>query len=195
MLNLNLIKLTYKLTKFLFNIDDRKALKLFVKRVIILLKNNGTLFTVKYMKQVKLHITRYMVGRPLMSNSVGVSLVGGFPKHFLYLRSYIDRGDLGSIKFVLTLLNISRSIVPKKREKIPVDLSTILAPNKGTGYTIPRKFIREFVRYFGLHQSKPTYKHSDFHLSLKGGPNGPSSATALYSFSIYSERFKEIVFT
>jgi hypothetical protein len=130
-----------------------------------------------------------------MSNSVGVSLVGGFPKHFLFLRKYIDRGDLGSIKFVLTLLNISRSIVPKKGEKIPVSLDTILAPNKGTGYTVPRTFIREFVKYFDLYQSKPTYKVRDFHLSMKGGPNGPSSATALYSFAIYSERFREIVFS
>jgi hypothetical protein len=166
-----------------------------VKRVIILLKNNGTLFTVKYLKQAKLHITRYMVGRPLMSNDAGVSLVGGFPKHFLFLRKYIDRGDLGSVKFVLTLLNISRSIVPKKSEKIPVSLDTILAPNKGTGYIIPRTFIRKFVKHYDLHQSKPVYKVRDFHLSMKGGPNGPSSATALYSFAIYSDRFREIVFS
>jgi hypothetical protein len=195
MLNLNLIKLTYKLTKFLFNIDDRSALKLFVKRIIVLLKNNGTLFTVKYLKQAKLHITRYMVGRPLMSNDCGVSLVGGFPKHFLFLRKYIDRGDLGSVKFVLTLLNISRSIVPKKREKIPVSLDTIVAPSKGTGYIIPRTFIRSFLKHYDLHQPKPSYTIRDFHLSMKGGPNGPSSATALYSFAIYSERFREIVFS
>jgi hypothetical protein len=193
MLNLNLIKLTYKLTKFLFAIDDRSALKLFVSRVISLLRSNGTLFTVKYMKQVKLHITRYMVGKPLMSNSAGVSLVGGFPKHFLFLKPYIDSRKLGKVKFVLTLLNISRSIRPKKTESVPVDLSTILAPSKGRGYTIPSTFIKSFIAHFDLHQSAPTYKLEDFVISLKSGPSGPSIATALYSFSNYSEDFMENV--
>lgn len=157
MLNLNLIKLTNRLTRLLFNIEDKSALKLFTKKVISLLKNNGTLFTVKYMKQVKLHITRYMVGKPLLSNKVGVSLVGGFPLHFLFLRPYIDRGQLGGIKFVLTLLNISRSIRPKKGEVIPVDLSTIVLPNKGSGYIIPSFFMKEFCDYYDLYQSLPTY--------------------------------------
>jgi len=193
MLNLNLIKLTYKLTKFLFAIDDRFALIRFTKRVISLLKNNGTIFTVKYMKQVKLHITRYMVGKPLLSNTCGVSLVNGFPKHFLFLKSYIDSRKLGKIKFVLTLLNISRSIRPKRSESVPVDFSTILATSKGTGYTIPASFIRSFVKFYRLHQSGPSYDLRDFTLSMKSGPSGPSIATALYSYSLYSEYFMELV--
>lgn len=193
MLNLRLIKLTYKLVKSLFNIDDRPALRTFVKKVISLLRNNGTLFTVKYLKQVKLHITRYMVGKPLMSNKIGVSLVGGFPRHFLFLKPYIDRNKLGGIKFVLTLLNISRSLRPKKSESIPVDLSTILLPNKGTGYTIPATFIKSFVSYYNLHQSHPSYSTSDFVISLKSGPSGPSITTALYSFSLYSEEYMSII--
>jgi hypothetical protein len=193
MLNLRLIKLTYKLSKSLFAIDDKSALKSFTRTVILLLKNNGTLFTVKYMKQVKLHITRYMVGRPLLSNKVGVSLVGGFPRRFLYLKPYIDRRKLGGLKFVLTLLNISRSIRPKRTEAIPVDLSTILAPSKGTGYTIPASFIKDFCSHFDLHQSKPSYSTNDFSISLKSGPSGPSITTSLYSFSLYSEEYMRIL--
>nr|UPW42131.1 MAG: putative RNA dependent RNA polymerase [Xinjiang farmland mitovirus 5] len=193
MLNLRLIKLTYKLCKSLFAIDDKSALKQYCAIVISLLKNNGTLFTVKYMKQVKLHITRYMVGKPLMSNSVGVSLVGGFPRRFLFLKRYIDRRKLSGIKFVLTLLNISRSIRPKRGEDIPVDLSTILLPSKGTGYTIPASFIKEFCSHYDLHQSKPSYSTSDLVISLKAGPSGPSITTALYSFSLYSEEYMKIV--
>ena len=193
MLNLRLIKLTYKLVKSLFSIDDRIALKAFCKVVIRLLKGNGTLFTVKYLKQVKLHITRYMVGRPLMSNKVGVSLVGGFPRHFLFLKPYIDRRELSGIKFVLTLLNISRSIRPKKSESIPVDLSSIMNPYSGTGYTIPRSFILKFIDHFDLHQSKPTYSTKDFVISLKSGPSGPSVTTSLYSFSLYSEEYMSII--
>jgi hypothetical protein len=145
------------------------------------------------MKQVKLHITRYMAGKPLMSNNAGVSLVGGFPLHFLFLKPYIDRRDLSGIKFVLTLLNISRSIRPKKGEVIPVDLSTVLLPSKGTGYTIPATFIKQFISYYDLHQSKPTYSTKDFVISLKAGPSGPSISTALYSFSLYSEEYMRII--
>lgn len=193
MLNLNLIRLTNKLVKCLFAIDDKSALKLFTATVIRLLKNNGTLFTVKYMKQVKLHITRYMVGKPLMSNKVGVSLVGGFPLHFLYLKPYIDRRKLSGVKFVLTLLNISRSLRPKKTESIPVDLSSILLPSKGTGYTIPATFIKDFIGHFDLHQSVPSYSTKDFVISLKAGPSGPSVTTALYSFSLYSQEYLDIL--
>jgi len=193
MLNLRLIKLTYKLSKSLFAIDDKSALKLTVKTIILLLKNNGTLFTVKYMKQVKLHITRYMVGRPLLSNKVGVSLVGGFPLRFLFLRPYVDRRKLSGLKFVLTLLNLSRTLRPKGGEAIPVDLSTVLAPSKGTGYTIPATFIKDFISHYDLHQSKPSYSTTDLHISLKSGPSGPSITTALYSFSLYSEEYMRIL--
>jgi hypothetical protein len=135
-----------------------------------------------------------MVGKPLMSNNCGVSLVGGFPKHFLFLRRYINRGRLSEIKFVLTLLNISRSIHPKKNEIIPVSLKTVIQSSKGTGYTIPSTFIKDFVTYFKLNQSRPIYRVSDFYLSLKSGPQGPSSNSALYSLSLYPQELLDIVF-
>lgn len=103
-----------------------------------MLKNNGTLFTVKYIKQARLHITRYMCGKPLYTNDCFVSLVGGFPKNLLFLKSYIDSGNLVEIKFVLTLLGISRALVPRKDEEIPVNLNTITDPFKyDKVYTIP----------------------------------------------------------
>jgi hypothetical protein len=43
-------------------------------------KKSGTRFTIKYMKQVKLHFTRYISGKPLESNEIGVALYNGYPK-------------------------------------------------------------------------------------------------------------------
>lgn len=70
-----------------------------------------------YMKQVRLHITRYMVGRPLMVNDKRVSLKRGFPTRFIFLKKYIDSDKLSEVKFVLTLLNVSKCITPKKGEE------------------------------------------------------------------------------
>jgi hypothetical protein len=69
------------------------------------------------MKQVRLHITRYMVGRPLLVNDKRVSLIRGFPTRFIFLKKYIDSGRLADVKFCLTLLNVSKCITPKKGEE------------------------------------------------------------------------------
>jgi hypothetical protein len=80
-----------------------------------------------------------MCGKPLYTNDMFVSLVGGFPKAFIFLKEYIDSGDLKSIKFVLSLLNINRAIIPKKGEEIPVSLNTITDDFRfDKVYTIPR---------------------------------------------------------
>ena len=68
------------------------------------------------MKQSRLHITRYMVGRPLNVNDKRVSLTRGFPTRFLFLKRYIDSGRLSDCKYLLTLLNVSKCITPKKGE-------------------------------------------------------------------------------
>jgi hypothetical protein len=96
------------------------------------------------MKQVRLHITRYMVGKPLMTNSNRVSLTSGFPTRFLFLKKYIDSGNICQIKFVLTLMNISKCILPKKDEEFPISYDSITNPfNKPREYTVPAWFIRE----------------------------------------------------
>jgi hypothetical protein len=86
------------------------------------------------MKVVRLHITRYVCGKPLYSNASNVSLdSSGFPTRFLFLKHLLDEGDTG-IKIVFTLLSLTRGLKPTKAEdkKIKYDLSPITAPHKGT---------------------------------------------------------------
>lgn len=181
--------LTARLFKNLYGMDVRKPTYTFAKIVFKLLKNNGTLFTVKYIKQCKLHITRYMCGKPLYTNDMFVSLVGGFPKAFIFLKEYIDSNDLKSIKFVLSLLNINRAIIPRKDEEIPVSLNTITDDFRfNKVYTIPRWFVRFFVQYYGLRQTLSQFSpDKSFYLSFKSGPAGPATISSIVALVSYPQ--------
>lgn len=181
--------LTARLFNNLYGKDYRKPTYMFAKILYSMLKNNGTLFTVKYIKQAKLHITRYMCGKPLYTNDCFVSLVGGFPKNLLFLKEYIDSGDLVGVKFVLTLLGINRAIIPRKNEDIPVSLNTITDPFKyDKVYTIPNWFVRFFVQYYGLRQNLSQFDpNRDLYLSFKSGPCGPSTITSIVSLASYPQ--------
>jgi hypothetical protein len=99
--------------------------------VYTLRKKSGLPYTIKYMKAVKLHITRYICGKPLKVNKAGVAVNQvGFPKRFLFLKTLVDQGKFSC---VLSLLTFTRSIKPTGREfkDIKPDYSTITAPYKG----------------------------------------------------------------
>jgi len=156
----------------------------FIVFVETMRKKSGLPYTIKYMKAVRLHITRYISGHPLKSNSSGVSLTkDGFPKRFLYLKDYIDtKGKMG-IRYVLSLTNYTRSIIPTKREldMVEPDFSTITNPYKGKKYTIPLKFIKDFVKKYRLQEFSMPNWDSDLHyLSNKKSPFGKATLTASY---------------
>jgi len=153
---------------------DVKIVKKVFKIIFILLKKNGTLFTVRYIKTCRLLITRYMCGRPLLVNTSFVSSKGGFPKKFLFLKEYIDSKNTEKIIFCLTLMNISKTISPLKKEKIPIDFSSITEGPKKQFKTVPGHFINEFIDEFGLFWKVPEYTTKDFFISLKMGPHGPT---------------------
>jgi hypothetical protein len=140
-----------------------------------MIKHNGTLYCVTHIKNMRLHITRYMCGQPLMVSNLKIGLIKGFPKKLLFLKEYIDSGETLKIKFALTLLNISRAIVPKRNEVIPLDLSSISDKHQGKGFIIPRNFVKEFVKVFNLSSDKPEFSNKDFYISMKAGPNGPTT--------------------
>lgn len=139
-----------RLTYLSFPNCDVKVIKRTFKIIFTLLKKNGTLFTVKYIKTCRLLITRYMCGRPLLVNSSFVSSKRGFPTKFLFLKSYIDSGKTEHIKFCLTLLNISRTILPKKGEEIPIDFNSITDGPAKQFKTVPGFFVNKFINEYNL---------------------------------------------
>jgi hypothetical protein len=171
--------LVKRLTMYLFNIKDHGPLKQFLKLAFAMLKANGTLYTIRYFKQARLHVTRYMVGRPLYVNSARVSLTAGFPTRLLFLKGFIDSGKLSEIKYVLTLLNIPKCIKPKKDEELPISYNSITDPRStNKEYTIPVWFIKRFIKDNNLYAEVPKYNLTDFYLSMKSSPSGPALISA-----------------
>jgi len=153
---------------------DIVLIKKVFKTIFQLLKKNGSLFTVNYLKQCRLLITRYICGRPIRNNKHYIGTKGGFPLKFYYLKPLIDSGNINKIKFVLTLMNISRTISPKRGEKVPINFKSIIEPNTKKYKTISGSFILQFIKDYNLTFKLPQYTTNDFFMSLKQGPHGPS---------------------
>jgi len=115
-----------------------------------------------------------MCGRPIYRNTSFIATKGGFPSKFYYLKSYIDSRNVEQIKFALTLMNISRTIQPRKGENIPIDLSSITLGPKKCFKTVPSSFVKNFIEEFNLKMDKPVFNTGNFFINLKMGPHGPS---------------------
>jgi hypothetical protein len=142
-------------------------------------KKSGLPYTIKYYKAVRLHITRYICGKPLLENNAGVSVdKSGFPTRFLILKHLVDKGQ---VRVILSLLTLSRAVKPTKVEEkgIKPDFTTITSPYKGTGYTIPASFIKKWVSKYNLTLPLPVFTDEDHYLSTKGSPNGPATQASL----------------
>ncbi|CEZ26297.1 RNA dependent RNA polymerase [Botrytis cinerea mitovirus 2] len=172
---------TKRLLESLF--DDRTIGKKYIKSVETMRIKSGLPFTIKYMKAVKLHITRYISGQPLRTNSSLVSLTNGFPTKFLYLKELIDSGDPIKLRLVLTLTGYTRSIIPTKDEEklVKPTFNSISDPYKGKeNYTIPTEFINGFVEKYKLN-FMPKWDNSLQYISNKSSPFGKSTLTGPFA--------------
>lgn len=148
-----------------------------------LIKTQGLIHSVKYLKQVRLHCTRYMCGDPLRTNDMHIGLdTSGWPKCVSYLKPFIDdASDIMGQRFALTLLCLTRTIIDNRRD-VTLKLSTITDPFNGSSeLKIPVRFIKKFVRHFRLNQEKPCFSEKNIFLSTKQGPQGSSTMSMLYS--------------
>jgi len=161
-MNLSLTKkILIKVFLLVFGQDLRFCVMHFLSYFDKLRKKSGISYSIKYYKAVKLHITRYMCGQPLLSNSAGVGLtLDGFPSKFLYLKTLLDNRHF---RIVLTFLTYTRSIKPTKKELkgLTPDYSSITDPYKGKNWTIPAYFIKDFVNNYNLHLDRPVYSDED----------------------------------
>jgi hypothetical protein len=126
-----------------------------------------------------------MCGKPLYKVKEFVSIKKGFPKRFYYLKPLIDSRDNISIRIVLTLMNISRTIKPLKNEDIPISFDTITNPYKGKCYTIPSSFIKKWVLSITNKKTLAPVTKNNFYLSLKQGPHGPTILSLIDSLKYY----------
>jgi hypothetical protein len=168
-------------TRLLNNIfNHSRIVKRYLYDVNKLRKVNGLPFTIKYMKAVKLHCTRYMCGQPLLINSSLVSLTqSGFPTKFLYLKELMSSKD--GKRLLLSLLSYTRALKPLKKEIPMVDYSSITLPYKGKEYTIPNFYIDKFIKdNFKKNTYKIQYGPSIHYISNKSSPFGKATLHGLY---------------
>jgi hypothetical protein len=167
------------------NDDFRRLLYLYNH----LIKYHNVSGAIKYMKNIRLLCTRYICGNPLLINNFGIATVDGWPKKLMFLKDRLSKRS--GISYILTLLIFNRSLnlnkyeVKKKLRKL--DYSSIESPSS-CNYTIPTGFIKQFVDNFNLKLSDESmvFTLKDIFLSVKGGPQGKASNTALENFSNFT---------
>lgn len=162
------------------SIDTSKYLRPLFKVIFKLLKNNGTIYTIKYLKRVRLHCTRYICGHPLFINDMMIGIdKEGWPKVFSFLKPLVD-GNLESLKYLFTIINFTRSwdLTGKEWSKIKPDYDSITNTSK-MKHIIPSGVINKFVQEYRLKSTHPGFdKLKDVYLSTKAGPNGPATLSA-----------------
>jgi len=158
-------------------VDTSTILRPYFKLVFKLIKNNGLIYTIKYLKRCRLHCTRYICGQPLFTNDMMIGIdKEGWPKVLHFLKPLVD-GNISSLKYLFTILNFTRSWDLNSNEwnKIKPDYKSITDPPK-MGLIIPSGIINQFVKEFRLKSDHPSFdKTKDVYLSTKAGPNGPAT--------------------
>jgi len=126
---------------------------------------------------MRLAVTRYMSGYPLKTSPKLSLSKSGFPNRLNPLfKEYVDSGSVYKIRWVLTLLTISRSFVYIGTP----DYSSITDPYTGkSDFSEFKEFIPKFVEDFNLYIDKPWFSTSLFYMTRKSGPLGDSLMTCL----------------
>nr|UYL95350.1 MAG: RNA-dependent RNA polymerase [Baoshan Mitov tick virus 1] len=159
-----------------------------------LVKHHGYTGAIKYMKNMRLHCTRYICGHPLKTNTNGIGLdKDGWPIKLEFLKESVNNGKLS---YVLTILMFNRSIDLPNKERVKNHMKTnykTITDGPRSKYTIPTGFIKKFVKDFNLKLSEEelTLNPTDFYLSNKGGPQGKATLTAHRSWLTFDDKFIE----
>jgi len=172
--------LKWMISKFFTNLDNDKARSMANKWLALLarwIRTKGIKWTIKRIKLIRLVVTRYLAGSPLLKVDDLLGIQAGFPKSILFLKDEIDSGDPTRIRFVITLLVVSRAITA---EGVP-DYSSITAPFSGDFKTIDKTFVERFVKDFDLELFRQELDVSMLAFTMKGGPKGQSLLTSVHS--------------
>jgi len=190
-MNKLMYKIVLQLCKQVYpNIKVGILLGPYFKLLTKMIKTQGLVHTVKLLKGMRLHVTRVMCGQPLKTNNlmIGLNKETHWPKALDFLYPLFKGGSIEELKFLHTILILSRTLVPlkkKDKEKIKPDYLSIIKPGNMTK-VIPSGFINKFVSDFNLKAKLPPFSLKDIYLSTKAGPGGPTSLTAQNSILSYS---------
>nr|QHD64818.1 RdRp [Erysiphe necator associated mitovirus 7] len=192
------VKILWRLLQLNFPmIEVRPILGPYFKLIFNFLKNWNTLSTIKYLKQVRLHCTRYICGNPLYTNKMSIGLdKDGWPKIFYFLKPLVDSKRVPMLKFVMTILNFTRGWELSSSEwaKVKPNYEVVTSPST-CKHTIPSGVINSFVKDFKLKSVSPSFnKDKDIYLSSKAGPEGPATLTSMQSLLNYNYQTMQHIF-
>jgi hypothetical protein len=186
-MKLNFAKIFWRLLAILF---PQIQVKLYLRPLYALIfkniKNKGTIQTIKILKQMRLHCTRYLCGKPLMVNTMRIGIdKDGWPKRLDFLKPLCN-SSVASNKFLLSLLTLSRAfqLTNKEWDKVAPNYNSIVDQPKGN-FIVPSGVINRFISEFNLKAPFPSFSDKDVYLSSKGGPQGKATLTALNNLLLY----------
>jgi hypothetical protein len=195
-MNKRTFNITVKLCSSLYpEINSRYYLSTYFRLYNKCVSKHGLLHTIKILKQMRLHITRYLCGNPLLVNTLKIGIdSSGWPKALSSLKELAD-GTLAEKKLLLTIVTLTRSIVLNKneREKIVPDYDSITKPGI-IKKIIPTGFIKEFVSNNRLKETRPEFEERMIYLSNKAGPIGKATLTAMHYLYSYSYDLMAAIF-
>lgn len=157
-------------------------------------KSNGTVWTIAHIKMMRQLVFSHLSGNPqiVVTQIIGINRNTGLPKALVNLHPLILSKDPASIRYVLTLLSISR-LLPGM--KLP-DLSTITNPSNANPVFIKylEKYMIGFLKEFKWNYELPFWFNWDsLRFSPKAGPNGSASRTSLFDLVSMPEILKNIL--
>jgi hypothetical protein len=159
----------------------REYITLWLSLIGKYIRTKGLAWTIRRIKLLRLVVTRYLSGQPLLVVDAIVGLREGFPKCIWFLKELVDSGDPASLRFVMTLMVVSRAMVCEAKP----DYSSITDEFSGTRLTIDPEFVTKFCTDFNLVLFRPEWSREMFFFSMKGGPLGHPVLTALHCLSLF----------
>lgn len=143
---------------------------------------NGSVWTIAHVKMMRQLVFSYLSGNPqkVVSQIIGINRNTGLPKALNVVSHLILSKDKNSIRYVLTLLSISRLLPGMKTP----DLSTITKPSGANPVFIKylEEYMLAFLKEHSWNYTLPRFfnRERGIRFSPKAGPNGSASRTALF---------------
>jgi len=155
---------------------------------------NGPIYTIKQIKMIRQLIVSYLSDKPQIEvkQIIGINRSNGLPKSITYLHKLIEMRDPKVLRFVFTLLSISRAIPGWNNP----DLSTITKPSNPN-----KELILELENYMNSFLAQNNwisnnllyFDKKELLFSSKAGPNGSATRTSLFDLVNLPESLKEIL--
>jgi len=152
--------------------------------VTLWIRTRGALETISMLKKHRVSIYRFLASKPFRYAGIRYFKCGLPSLLGTEIRDLMIAGDVGTIRAVLTIYQISRIIPGWKK----IDLKPIYLPPRTEFRDLQEKF-RLFLVDPKILPSKELTPWDDFHTTTRMGPNGPALSTATFDFPHFMVRY------